>query len=61
MNTENCWNDTDRGKQNDSKKNLPQCHFSTNILIWNVLSSNPGLYGKRPWHSLAILLTYNKD
>jgi hypothetical protein len=27
VNTEQWWNDTDRGKLKDSEKNLSQCHF----------------------------------
>jgi len=60
INTEHFWNITDREKQKDSEKNLPQCHFSTKTLIRNGPRSILGLYGDRSWHSLAKLLTYNK-
>jgi hypothetical protein len=42
------WNDTDRGKPKDSKKNLSQCysvHYKSYIAI---LAANPGLHGEKP-------------
>jgi hypothetical protein len=42
------WNDTDRGKQKNSEKNLSHCHLSTTDPTWIDPGANQGLRGDRP-------------
>jgi hypothetical protein len=46
LNTEQCWNDFDKDKLNDSKKNLFHCNFVHANPKWTALGSNLGLHGE---------------
>jgi hypothetical protein len=46
LNVEQRWNDIDRGKLKDSRKNVSQLHFVNN-LTWTALGASPGLRGEK--------------
>jgi hypothetical protein len=45
---ESRWNDFDRAKPKNSKKNLAECHSVHHKCTWNSPDANSGLYGERP-------------
>jgi hypothetical protein len=56
------WNDIDRGKPKDSKKNLSQCHFVNHKSHWIDPGAIPGRRGERPttnrqshWQGLIVV------